>query len=52
MKHTHAMLYEMTQFMINVQLGGIIVPNRQQCYLNAKGEYEESINEVRVKFYH
>jgi len=34
--------------MFYVQLGGVIEPNRQQCYLNAKEEYVESINEVRV----
>jgi len=30
-----------------VQLGGVIEPNREQCYLNANGVYVESINEVR-----
>ena len=32
--------------MLHVQLGGVVKRNREQCYLNAKGEYEESINEV------
>ena len=31
-----------------LQLGGVTEPNRQQCYLNAKGEYVESVNEVRT----
>jgi len=30
-----------------MQLGGVIEPNREQCYLNSKGEYDESITEVR-----
>ena len=34
--------------MLRTQLGGVIEPNREQCYLNARGEYDESINEVRV----
>jgi len=34
--------------MLRVQLGGVIESNREQCYLNAKGEYVESINEVRI----
>jgi len=33
---------------ICLQLGGVIEPNREQCYLNSKGEYVESANEVRL----
>ena len=34
--------------MIYIQLGGVIEPNREQCNLNARGEYSESVKEVRV----
>ena len=34
--------------MLYGQLGGVVEPNREQCYLNANGEYVESTNEVRT----